>query len=60
MQCKTKQKVKPKNNTTMKKYFINGKQISEKEAKAIEKRNKEYMNSGDWNLIAKCEFIVIV
>ena len=44
----------------MKKYFVNGKQISEKEAKAIEKRNKEYMNSGDWNLIAKCEFIVIV
>ena len=41
----------------MKKYFVNGKQISEKEAKAIEKQNKEYMNSGDWNLIAKCEHI---
>lgn len=47
-----------KNN--MKKYFVNGKQITESEAKAIEKRNKEYMNSGDFSLIAKCEFIVII
>ena len=40
--------------------FVNGKQITESEAKNIEARNREYMNSGDWNLIAKCEFIVIV
>lgn len=55
-----------KNKTTlnkhnaMKKYFVNGKQITESEAKAIEKRNQEYMNSGDFSLIAKCEFIVII
>ena len=29
----------------MKRYFINGKEISEQEAKAIETRNKEYLNS---------------
>ena len=28
----------------MKRYFINGKEISEQEAKAIEARNKEYIN----------------
>lgn len=44
----------------MKRYFVNGKQITESEAKAIDKRNKEYLNSGDFSLIAKCEFIVII
>jgi hypothetical protein len=44
----------------MKRFFVNGKQVTENEAKAIERRNKEYMNSGDWNLIAKCEFITII
>lgn len=37
----------------MKRYFLNGKQITEQEAKAIEARNQEYLNSGDWDLIAK-------
>lgn len=44
----------------MKKYFVDGKEISEKEAKSIEKRNKEYMESGDFSLIAKCEFITVI
>lgn len=44
----------------MKKYFVNGKQITESEAKVIEARNREYMNSRDWSQIAKCEFIVII
>lgn len=44
----------------MKKYFVNGKQITESEAKAIDKKNKEYLKSGDFSLIAKCEFIVII
>lgn len=44
----------------MKRFFVNGKQVTENEVKAIERRNKEYMNSGDWNLIAKCEFITII
>ena len=44
----------------MKKYFVNGKEVSEKEVKLIEKRNKEYMESGDFSLIAKCEFITVI
>lgn len=47
-------------HNAMKKYFVNGKQITEIEAKVIEARNREYMNSGDFSLIAKCEFIVII
>lgn len=44
----------------MKRYFLNGKQITEQEAKTIEARNQEYLNSGDWDLIAKCEFVVVI
>lgn len=44
----------------MKKYFVNGNEVSEKEVKLIEKRNKEYMESGDFSLIAKCEFITVI
>lgn len=44
----------------MKRYFINGKEISEQEAKAIEARNKEYINSKDISLWAKCKFITVI
>lgn len=44
----------------MKRYFINGKEISEQEAKAIEARNKEYINSNDISLRAKCKFITVI
>ena len=44
----------------MKRYFINGKEISEQEAKAIEARNKEYINSNDISLWSKCEFISVI
>lgn len=44
----------------MKKYFVNGKEVSGKEVKLIEKRNKEYMESGDFSQIAKCEFITVI
>ncbi len=44
----------------MKKYYVNGKQITEQEAKSIEAKNQEYMNSNDWSLIAKCQFIMVV
>lgn len=44
----------------MKKYFVNVTQISEQEAKAIEAKNREYMNSNDFSLWAKCEFITVV
>ena len=44
----------------MKKYYVNGKEITEQEAKAIEARNAEYMSSPDFSLWAKCEFITVV
>lgn len=44
----------------MKKYFVNGKEISEQEAKAIEAKNAEYMSSTDLSLWAKCEFITVI
>ena len=44
----------------MKRYFINGKEISEQEAKAIEARNKEYINSNDISLWAKCKFKTVI
>ena len=44
----------------MKRYFINGKEISEQEAKAIEARNKEYINRNDISLWAKCKFITVI
>ena len=44
----------------MKRYFVNGKEISEQEAKAIEEKNQEYMNSNDLSLWAKCEFITVI
>lgn len=44
----------------MKKYFVNGKQISEQEARDIEAKNKEYMSSRDLSLWAKCQFIIVI
>ena len=44
----------------MKKYYVNGQEITEREAKAIEARNAEYMSSTDFSLWAKCEFITVV
>lgn len=34
----------------MKKYYVNGIEITENEAKAIEAKNAEYMNSNDFSL----------
>lgn len=44
----------------MKKYFVNGKEISEQEAKVIEAKNAEYMSGTDFSLRAKCEFITVI
>lgn len=44
----------------MKKYYVNGKEISEQEAKAIEAKNAEYTKSTDFSLWAKCEFITVI
>lgn len=49
-----------KTNEIMKKYFVNGKEISEQEAIEIEIKNSEYMASGDLSLWAKCQFIVVI
>lgn len=44
----------------MKRYYVDGKEISEKEAKAIEAKNEEYMNSNDLAQWANCQFIVVI
>lgn len=42
------------------KYFVNGFEVSEIEAQEIDKKNKEYLASGDLNLWIKIKHIVIV
>ena len=44
----------------MKRYFVGYQEISEAEAKEIEKKNYEYLNSGDWNEMLKIRFIVVI
>lgn len=44
----------------MKRYYVNGKEISVQEAKAIEIKNREYMSSTDFSLWAKCRFVVVI
>lgn len=44
----------------MKKFYLQGKEISEQEAKAIEAKNKKYINSNDISLWAKCKFITVI
>ena len=44
----------------MKKYYVNGKQITEQEADVIDKKNQEYVKSNDLRLWAKIEWIIIV
>ena len=44
----------------MKKFYLQGKEISDQEAKAIEARNKKYINSNDISLWAKCKFITVI
>ena len=44
----------------MKKYYLQGKEISEKQAKAIEAKNQKYISSNDFTLWAKCQFVTVV
>lgn len=44
----------------MKKYFVEGREITETEAKEIEKNNDKYFNSGDMNDLLKIKFVVVV
>lgn len=57
---KEKQILTIKNETIMKKYYVNGKQITEQEANAIDRKNQEYVKSNDLLLWAKIEWIIIV
>lgn len=44
----------------MKRYFINGTEITEAEAKEIERKNIEYLASNDFNEMLKIKFIVVI
>jgi hypothetical protein len=44
----------------VKRYFVNSKEITEEEAKEIERKNNEYLNSGDMNDMLKIQFIVVI
>lgn len=44
----------------MKRYFVNGKEITEAEAKEIEKNNDRYLNSGNMEDLLKILFIVVI
>jgi len=44
----------------MKRYFVNGKEITEATAKEIEKDNNKYMNSGNMEDLLKIKFIVVI
>lgn len=43
----------------MKRYFVNGIEITEAEAKEIERKNSEYLNSGNFEDMFKIKFIVV-
>lgn len=41
----------------MKRYFVYGKEISQQRAEEIQRKNSEYMNSMNFEQIAKCKFV---
>ena len=44
----------------MKRYFVNGSEITETQAQEIEKDNNKYLNSGNMEDLLKIKFIVII
>lgn len=44
----------------MKRYFVNGKEITKQEAELIEKNNNEYLNSGNMEDMLNIKFIVVI
>lgn len=44
----------------MKRYYINKVEITESEAKSIEKKNNEIMQRGDFNEMINIQFIVVI
>ena len=46
--------------TEMKRYFVDGKEITKQEAELIEKKNNEYFNSGNMEDMLNIKFIVVI
>ena len=44
----------------MKRYFVGYEEITEAEAREIERKNQEYLNSEDMNEWAKIKFVVVL
>lgn len=44
----------------MKKYYVSGKEITEAEAIEIERKNNEYLASGNMEDMLKIKFIVVI
>lgn len=44
----------------MKRYFVNGKEITKQEADFIEKKNSEYLNNGNMEDMLNIKFIVVI
>ena len=44
----------------MKKYFVSGKEITEAEAREIERMNNEYLASGNMEDMLKIKFVVVI
>jgi hypothetical protein len=44
----------------MKRYFVDKKEITEAEANEIQKKNNEYLASGDFSEMLKIKFIVVI
>ena len=44
----------------MKRYFVDGKEITKAEAKEIQKNNDKYYNSGNMNDLLKIKFITVI
>lgn len=44
----------------MKRYFLDGKEITEEQAIEIQKNNEKYLNSGNMNDLLKIKFITVI
>lgn len=44
----------------MKRYFVDGKEITAEEAHEIKKKNDEYFNSGNMSDLLKIKFITVI
>ena len=40
------------------KYYLAGEEITKEKAIQTEKNNQKYLESGDFNLLKKCKFII--